>query len=216
MLKPLLKKEFLLALHPTFYIYLMFIFFVFIPNYPYEVIFFFISLSIFFICQQGRENKDLTFTCPLPVKKREVALARIVMCVILQVLQVVLLCLLIFIKSFIDAPVNQAGLEANIALVGVGLIILSIFNIIFFPMYFKNPNKIGKPFLLASIANFLFIFVIVALCFASPIFATYIDTPDPIYIGYKLIVLGIGIVLYIALTILSAYLSMKNFEKVDL
>ena len=84
-MKALLKKEFRLCLHPTALIFLAFAGFVFIPSYPYEVMFFFSGLSVFFICLTARENGDASFSCALPVKKGDVARARIFMCVILQV-----------------------------------------------------------------------------------------------------------------------------------
>ena len=64
----LLKKEFSLALHPASALFVFFAAMVFIPNYPYEVMFFFSGLSAFFICLTGRENKVLPFSCVLPVE----------------------------------------------------------------------------------------------------------------------------------------------------
>lgn len=95
----LLKKEFSLALHPASALFVFFAAMVFIPNYPYEVMFFFSGLSAFFICLTGRENKDLHFSCVLPVEKREVAAARVLFCMILQLAQIVLCVPFIAIKS---------------------------------------------------------------------------------------------------------------------
>lgn len=65
----LIKKELHLCLHPTAFIFILFAGLVFVPNYPYEVIFFFSCLSVFFCCLQTRENGDIAFSCALPVKK---------------------------------------------------------------------------------------------------------------------------------------------------
>ncbi|MCI9504205.1 MAG: hypothetical protein HFE26_02280 [Clostridia bacterium] len=80
----LLKKEFSLCLHPTGALFVLFSAFVFIPNYPYEVMFFFSGLSVFFICLTARENGDAAFTCCLPVGRKEAVLARMSMCALLQ------------------------------------------------------------------------------------------------------------------------------------
>ena len=56
-MKALLKKEFLLCLHPTCFIFLAFAAFVFLPNYPYEVMFFFSGLSVFFVCLTARQRE---------------------------------------------------------------------------------------------------------------------------------------------------------------
>ncbi len=73
----LIKKEIALCLHPTAFIFLSFAALVFVPNYPYEVIFFFSCLSVFFCCMMTRENGDISFSCALPVKKEHIPLAKI-------------------------------------------------------------------------------------------------------------------------------------------
>lgn len=212
----LLKKEFALALHPASVLFVFFAAFVFIPNYPYEVMFFFSALSVFFICLTGRENKDISFTCALPVKKGDVAKARILFCVILQLMQVALCVALVFLKSALLPMPNAAGLDANIALPGVGLFILGIFDVIFFPMYFKNPVKVGVPFLIGSAAVFLCVACSVAACVAVPCIKETIDTADPLFLGPKCAVAVAGAAFYGAAVCLAARLSARRFEKVDL
>lgn len=80
----LIKKEILLCLHPTSFIFLSFALLTFVPNYPYEVIFFFSCLSVYFSCIMSRENVDFAFTCALPVKKSVIPLAKILAAVGLQ------------------------------------------------------------------------------------------------------------------------------------
>ena len=71
----LIKKEIALCMHPTAFIFLFFAVLVFVPTYPYEVIFFFSCLSIFFCCMMTRENGDIAFSCALPVKKEHIPFA---------------------------------------------------------------------------------------------------------------------------------------------
>lgn len=215
-MKNLLKKEFLLAIHPTSIIFLAFAFFVFIPNYLYEVVFFFSCLSVFFVCINGRENKDLNYSLTLPVEKKKVALARILMCIILQISLVFLVSICIIIKTFTINSPNLAGLEANIALIGEGLIILAVFNLIFFPQYFKNPNKIGMPFFIGGVVDFLIISIVTGLVNAVPGVAKAIDSPDTQFNIFKLVILIAGIVIYIILTIITWIISMQRFENTDL
>ena len=44
----LIKKEIALCLHPTAFIFLAFAALVFVPNYPYEVIFFFSCIFLLY------------------------------------------------------------------------------------------------------------------------------------------------------------------------
>ena len=60
-MKQLLYKEWRLAMHPTALLFLGLSLMLLIPNYPYYVTFFYTTLGIFFICVNGRENRDITY-----------------------------------------------------------------------------------------------------------------------------------------------------------
>ena len=112
----LIKKEIALCMHPTAFIFLFFAVLVFMPNYPYEVIFFFSCLSIFFCCMMTRENGDIAFSCALPVKKEHIPFAKMLVVFGLQ-------CIILFLVGVIGAIkgavlpaeqyVNQAGISAK-------------------------------------------------------------------------------------------------------
>lgn len=216
-MKALLKKEFSLSLHPTAIVFLFFGALVFVPNYPYEVIFFFSGLSVFFTSMAARENGDLAFTCSFPVRKCAVPLARILTVVMFQCALLLLTGLCIAIKQLIfpnEMLLNYAGNSANLAFCGFGALLLGVFNIVFFPVHYQNPNKVGIPFVLSSAAQFLVIALLIVMRYL-PFFAP-ITTPDFANYEAKLIVLLCGLLLYCGMTVASAWLSMKRFERVDL
>lgn len=216
-MKALISKEFSLCAHPTTYIYLLFAALVLVPNYPCEMIFFFSGLSVFCTSLAARENGDLTFTGSLPVKKRDIPLARILFTAIFQCALLVLAAVFIAIKQTTfpeNLLVNLAGNSANIAFCGFGGILLGAFNLTFFPLHYRDPNKVGVPFLISSAVQVVIIGCMILvrhLPFAEPI-----ASADPLFAGPKLAVLIVGIALYAAMTALAAYASMKRFEKVDL
>ena len=215
----LLKKEFSLCLHATCILFLLFSAFVFIPNYPYEVMYFFSGLSVFFVSLSARENGDIAFSCTMPVRKKEVALARILFCAVFQVALLLLTGVTVAIKeAFFPAPaqINFAGSTANLALLGHGGVLLGLFNLIFFPWHFKNPVKVGVPFLVGAIAQFLLIAILIVLRFVCPVYSDMLVTPDPQNMGVKAIFFCAGIIFYAGATALAAYLSMRRFEKTDL
>ena len=214
----MLKKEFALCLHPTAILFLFMAFMVFIPNYPYEVIFFFSGLSIFFICLTARENGDLAFSCLLPVKKSLVPLARILMAVILQSTLLVITAVALTVKQLVlpaDMQINLAGNMANIAFLGFGAIVCGVFNVVFFPLHFKKPDKVGIPFVVASAAVFVLIGILIVLRWTVPFFSETICTVDPTNIVSKIIVLVVGLCIYALMTVCAALVSVKRFEKVD-
>ena len=215
----LIKKEIRLCLHPTAFIFLLFAVLVFVPNYPYEVIFFFSCLSVFFSCMMARENGDISFTCTLPVKKEQIPLAKISVIFGLQCTILLLVGIIGAIKGVVlpaEQYVNQAGISANLVLVGNGAILLGIFNLIFFPCYFKKTDKIGAPFIIGAIIIFLLIGVFIVLRWATPLYSITLNGLNSENTGAKLAALAIGIVVYIVLTAASCKLSIKNFQKVDL
>ena len=215
----LLKKEFSLCLHATSILFLAFCAFVFIPNYPYEVMFFFSGLSIFFVSLTAREMGDLPFTCTLPVKKREVALARVLFCMVFQAALLFLTGVTIAIKESVfpvEAQVNLAGSTANLALLGHGGVLMGLFNLIFFPWHFKSPTKVGLPFLVAALVQFTLIALLVVLRFVCPVYCDLLVAPDPANMGVKAIFFAVGIAFYLGASALSAYLAARNFERCDL
>ena len=215
----LIKKEIALCMHPTAFIFLFFAVLVFMPNYPYEVIFFFSCLSIFFCCMMTRENGDIAFSCALPVKKEHIPFAKMLVVFGLQ-------CIILFLVGVIGAIkgavlpaeqyVNQAGISANLVLVGNGAILLGIFNLIFFPCYFKNPDKIGVPFVIGAIVVFFVIGIFIVLRWVTPLYSTTLNGLNSENTGAKSVALAIGIVIYAVLSAVSCKLSMKNFQRVDL
>lgn len=165
----------------------------------------------------GARKQRSAFSCVLPVEKRDVAAARVLFCMILQLAQIVLCVPFIAIKSaWINMP-NLAGMEANAAFLGFGLMMLGGFNLIFFPLYFKNPNKVGKPFAFGAVFIFLAVAAVTMCCQIAPLFKDVLDTRDPLHFGRRKPSFShSAAAVYAAASFLSVKLSQRNFEKADL
>ncbi len=212
----LLKKEFVLCMHPTGYIMLLMSAFVLIPAYPYTVSCFYMGLAVYFICLTARENHDASYTLTLPVSREDAVRARILLSCGLEVAQLALMGLMILLKHAIGTMPNPAGLDAGIALIGDGLITYAIFNMIFFPLYYRDINKPGAAFLIASVAVFVWIAAVVVFTYAVPFFRDVLDQPDPAFMSDKLLFVLGGLTLYAAGTALAVRKSAKKFTAVDL
>ena len=212
----LLKKEFRLCMHPAAWIMLGLCLLILIPNYPYTVSFFYMTLGIFFICQGGRENHDVTYTMTLPVSRRDAVKGRILFACCLEILQWITAAAMIVLKRFIAPGPNAAGMDANIALLGEGLLLFGVFNLLFFPAYYKDVTKVGKPFVVASVAVFVYIVLSVAAAYAVPFVRDTLDTPDPEHIAAKTVFLAGALLWYAASAALSIHLSVRRFERLDL
>ena len=207
-----------LCLHPTVFIFLSFAVLVFVPSYPYEVIFFFSCLSVFFSCMMTRENGDIPFTCTLPVKKEQIPLAKMSVVFGLQCIIMLLVGIMGAIKGAIfpiEQYFNYSGISANLVLIGNSAILLGIFNLIFFPCYFKKTDKIGVPFMISAIVIFLLISIFSVLRWVTPLYSTILNGLNSENTGAKLVAFTIGIVIYAILSVVSCQLSMKHFQKID-
>lgn len=217
-LKNLIYKERKLTVNPLVFLTVLFVFMLLIPNYPYYVAFAYTPVAIFFIFLFGRENDDMSFTCCLPVEKKDVVKARFIISIFIELLQVVCAIPFAIISVKINpAGQNYAGIEPNFAFFGLVLMMLGSYNMNYFPKVYKNIKKPGGPLITAMISMFCFIVTVEAI-FAyipSPI-KTVMDSVDPKNFPIQLVVLAVGIVLYIIETYVSYKKSVKNFETVDL
>lgn len=212
----LLKKEFLLSMHPITPLMLGLSAMVLIPNYPYTVMFFYMTLAIFFTCMMGRENHDVTYTMTLPVAKSDIVKSRICFVVILELVQMLLLIPFSILRRHLITMGNEAGMDANIALFAEGFLLFGIFNLIFFHGYYRNVDKVGISFIKATIVFFVIVAMDAVGTHAVPFLKDCLDTPDPQYLEYKLIALGVGIGFYLIMTIGVCRVSIHNFERQDL
>lgn len=215
-MKNLLRKELLLSMHPTAPIFLSLSMMLIIPNYPYYVVFFYTGLAVFFICLTGRENNDVFYSLTLPIAKKDIVKARVAFVILLQLTQMIIAIPFAIIRQSMPLPGNQVGMDANITLFGLSLIMLGLFNYIFFAIYYKNVNKVGTAFVWSSVVVFIYMAIAEVLAHAVPFVRDYLDTKDPEYLSYKLIVLFVGIVLYVLLTYVVYRKSVKSFEAMDL
>lgn len=212
----LLMKEWKLCMHPMGYIMLLCTALILVPGYPYGVSCFYMGLAIFFICLTARENHDASFTLTLPVSRRDAVKARILFCTVLEVLDLLLMGVFILVKYAIGFTHNPAGLDAGLALIGDGMIIFAIFNLVFFPIYYKDINKPGKAFLIAASAVFAWIIFEIVATYTIPFFQYVLDTEDPQNMSEKGLFTLAGLGLFLAGTARSIQISAKRFEKLDL
>ena len=147
----LLYKEFALAAHPSLFIFTFLGCLVIVPAYPYSVIFMFGCLAPFITFMFARENNDAWFTAILPVKKRETVKAKCMLIIAVQLGQLIISVPFAVLRNILSIPNNPVGMDATVGWYGFGFIIFSVFDLLFFPTYYKSGYKAGKAFLLAMI-----------------------------------------------------------------
>lgn len=212
----LLKKELRLALHPTAPLFLALSAMLMIPNYPYLVVFFYTGLAVFFTCLTGRENHDIDYTMLLPVSKRDVVRARILLVTLLELTQLTVAVPFAILRQRLIPEPNLAGMDANIALFAVALTQMGLFNLVFFRAYYRDVRKVGAAFGASSVMTFFFIAIMEAMTYVLPFFRDVLDTPDPEHLTAKLLTLLVGASAFAALTLMALRRAEKDFERQDI
>ncbi len=217
-MKSMINKELRLAMHPASVMFIFLAALILIPNYPYYVSFFYVSLGIFFICLSGRENKDIFFSMTLPINKKDIVSARFITVLLLELIQLLLCVPFVYIHNTYPAEIrsNQAGMDANIAMLGIGLMMVGVFNYVFFTKYYKDTSKVGAAFGFGAAAEGIFMLIAETFTFIIPFVRDRLDTPDPEFLVQKLIVFFAGIAVFILLTLLAYVKSVHSFEQLDL
>ena len=215
-MKTLMKKEWMLAMTPVPLLFLLLSGLVLVPSYPYYVTFFYNSLGIFLLLQAARENRDLYYMAILPIAKRDMVRARFSTVVTLQLLQILACAPFLCIRAGYAHINNPVGIEANLAFLGFGFVLMGLFDLIFLPMHYKNGYDLGKPFVLASAAQFLVIGVLETLDHIVPYMKTVCESYAPADLVRQLPVLLGGMAVYALMVLLAFRTSVRRFETVDL
>lgn len=210
----LVYKEWKLAIHPTGYIFLLMGGMLLIPNYPYYVAFFYQTLGIFFMFMSGNTTNDVFFTTLLPVRKRDVVKARLGTMIGLEVLQIIVAVPFALLRSKITSAENLAGMDANIALFGLVLIMFGVFNVVFLPMFYRTAYKTGTPFMLATSAMSTVIISAELVIQFTPSLKQALDTTG--YTLMQMIVLTVGMLIFALLNAVAYRQAASAFERLDL
>lgn len=215
-MRNLLYKELRLSSHPTNWLFPALSAMMLIPDYPLAVCLFYTTLGMFFVCLTGRENNDIYYSVTLPIRKSDAVRARFLFFAVLELVQLLTCGLFMLLRHKLDIGPNAVGMDANVAFFGVGLGLFGLFHLSFFPLYYKNPQAVGRPFFLSSAVCFVYIGLVEALCHTAPLFRDVLDTPDPAHMGVKLLCVLAGLLLWLASTLLALRRSLRSFETIDL
>lgn len=219
-MRALIEKEVRLVLHPSTYALAALGALALIPSWMYGAIFVYGVLVAFFNGMNAREMRDLEYTFSLPVSRRSMVRSRIA--VMMAIEATILVVMTAFIASREPLGINGfaaeqgfIGVAANLYLVGFGFIVFGLFNAVFYPLYYRNPSKVGVPFLVASIPTTLAIVAMEALLYLPVAMFVPLGAPGFQDLPTQLAFSGIGIALFAASGAIAAKLAAKRFELFD-
>ncbi len=214
-MKTLLYKQLRLACHPMTPVFCLSGIMLLIPNYPYSVAFFYVTLGLFFTFLNMREQKDIYYSALLPLRKRDTVRAAVAFTVLVELLSVVITALFCLLSAKLQpGKDNAVGMDANLMLLGAGFVLYGVFNLVFFICLYRSGYKVGAAYLKANLALWPIMLLAEALPhFPSLMWLNRVDTQANLR---QIPILLFGIAVFAVLTILAYRRSARLYERVDL
>ena len=225
-MKALLYKEFKLAMHPICYLFIaLFPFMILIPGYPLAIGFIYVLSCypiLFLGANKGQQSNDLLFSTLLPVRKKDIVLARIITVIFMQVaFMVVMSCLFPIAYNFtgniVDGEtgklIQNAGLTLNsyVLVLAIAFIGFAFADLIFFPIYYKHGKSIVASTLLTILG---FVIYLGVTTIAIP-YIVGIEVCESIPLWVQFIALAVAIGASALIHFFVYKISSKELERVD-
>ena len=225
-MKALLYKEFKLAMHPICYLFIaLFPLMILIPGYPLAIGFIYVLSCypiLFLGANKGQQSNDLLFSTLLPVRKKDIVLARIITVIFMQVAFMVIMSLLYPIAynvtgNIVDEETGKvlqnAGFNLNsyVLVLAIALVGFALADLIFFPIYYKH----GKSIVASTLLTILGFVVYIGVTTIALPYIIGVEASNSIALWIQFIALAGAIVLSVLIHILVYRISSKLLERVD-
>ena len=225
-MKALLYKEFKLAMHPICYLFIaLFPLMILIPGYPLAIGFIYVLSCypiLFLGANKGQQSNDLLFSTLLPVRKKDIVLARIITVIFMQVAFMVIMSLLYPIAynvtgNIVDEETGKvlqnAGFNLNsyVLVLAIALVGFALADLIFFPIYYKH----GKSIVMSTLLTILGFVVYLGVTTIALPYIIGVEVCNSIALWIQFVALAGAIVLSALIHILVYRISSKLLERVD-
>ena len=226
-MKALIYKELKLAMHPICYVFIvLFPFMILIPSYPLGIGFIYVLTCypiLFLGANKGQQSNDLLYSTLLPVRKKDIVMARILTVFFMQIAFILVMTALYPVARIINNAIAQSaenpseymipglGLDSYVLLVAIALIGYAIADIIFFPIYFKH----GKSIVMSTLFTILGFVVYIGVFTIGLPFIPGLDILNNLHLGIQFAILGAAILISFGLHVVVYKVSSKRLEMVD-
>lgn len=226
-MKALIYKELKLAMHPICYVFIvLFPFMILIPSYPLGIGFIYVLTCypiLFLGANKGQQSNDLLYSTLLPVRKKDIVMARILTVIFMQIAFILVMTALYPVARIINNAIAQSaekpseymipglGLDSYVLLVAIALIGYAIADIIFFPIYYKH----GKSIVMSTLFTILGFVIYIGIFTIGLPFIPGLDILNNLHLGIQFAILGAAILISFLLHFVVYKISSKRLEKVD-
>ena len=233
-MKALIYKELKLAMHPICYIFIaLFPFMILIPSYPIAIGFIYVLSCypiLFLGANKGQQSNDLLYSTLLPVRKKDIVLARIFTVIFMQVAFMLILSALYPLARFInasmiasmeearargeavqDVAIPGLGLDSYLLILAIAIIGYALADLIFFPIYYKK----GKSIVGSTLCTILGFVAYIGIFTIGLPYIPGLEILNHLEIWIQLIALGVAILISFGLHFIVYKVSSKRLENVD-
>ena len=233
-MKALIYKELKLAMHPICYVFIAaFPLMILIPSYPIAVGFIYVLTCypiLFLGANKGQQSNDLLYSTLLPVRKKDIVLARILTVILMQAAFMLIMSALYPLACLINGAIAESteaarlagenvsdvaipglGLNSYVLILGIAIIGFALADLIFFPIYYKK----GKSIVMSTLFTILgFALYICTMTIAVP-YIPGLSILNNLHIGIQFGALALAILISAIIHIFVYKISARRLEKVD-
>lgn len=214
----LVIKDLKLGVNPWFFVLPLFTgALMFIPGWVY----FLVPLYFCFITVPNtfggfKSQNDLMFSTMMPVTKKDIVKARITVIVILELMHLFVAMIFSVFTLRLYPHMIYYFFAPHLGFWGLCFIMLAIFNIVLLSMYYKTAYKYGAATTASTTAAILFAGVAQWVGIQSPwvndiFYGSGVDNT-----ALQLSILILGIVIFIAFTLIAYRIAVRRFLKVEI
>ena len=225
-MKALIYKEFKLSMHPICYIFIVaFPLMILIPSYPMGIGFIYVLSCypiLFLGANKGQQSNDLLYSTLLPVRKKDIVLARIFTVIFMQAAFMLIMTALYPVALNIAASIKASDPEKGAAIPGLGLnsyvLLLSfailgyaLADLIFFPIYYKH----GKSIVMSTLFTILGFVTYIGVTTIGLPYVPRLGILNELHIGIQFACLAAAIAISFGIHYIVYKVSSKRLEQVD-
>ena len=230
-MKALIYKEFKLAMHPICYVFIViFPLMILIPSYPIAIGFIYVLSCypiLFLGANKGQQSNDLLFSTLLPVRKKDIVLARIITVAFMQFAYIAIMSALLPLALLIQNNINATaelgkeatipglGLNGFVSVLAIAIVGFAIADLIFFPIYYKKGKSIVMSTLMTILGFALYLGIFTIALPYIPGCEGYKKILCDSGLGIQFAFLGGALLIYILIHFLVYKISAKRLEQVD-
>ncbi|PZD96554.1 hypothetical protein DNH61_07070 [Paenibacillus sambharensis] len=187
-----------------------------IPGWIYFIVLlYFCWITVPNLFNQFKAQNDLMFTSMMPVTKRNMVKARVLVIVGLELLHILIAAIFGVFTMLLYPNLTYLFFPPNIGFWGLGMMMFAIFNIIFIPIFYKTAYKFGWALFFSVMAAMLFAGIAQWVGIQHPVVNDIFYGTGAEQVALQAIILVTGIVIFAAFSIIAYRLAFRRFLRVE-